>query len=282
MRVFERFTDRARAAVVQAERDALELGHRRLGTEHLLLGLARDGESVGGRALSSLGVTYDDARRRVAAMAPRDATMSSEPVPFSGRAKQLLAISPRIALRQAHTRIGTSDLTLSLLGMDGCTALHVLDGLGIDRTQARARVLEILAEAAATSSYAPQMSSVRSVQVELSPQTQELARRVLRIGSSYLARRYVSANLVHRASKTVRLIRTLNADPNLRLSVQRRALTSGADADAMSPLVPLSRAECSVCGTLSPICGTLYTRTDGVLICERCVGEVPDEPRTRD
>jgi ATP-dependent Clp protease ATP-binding subunit ClpA len=278
--VFERFTDRARAAVVQAERDALELGHRRLGTEHLLLGLARDGASVGGRALSSLGVTYDDARRRVAAVAPRDATMSSEHVPFSARAKQLLEISSRTALRHAHTRIGTSDLTLSLLGMDGCTALHVLDGLGIDRTPARARVLEIL-DAAATSSYAPQMSSVRSVRVELSPQTQELARRVLRIGSSYLARRYVSANLVHRASKTVRLIRTLNADPKLRRSVQRRALTLGADADAMSPLVPLSRADCSVCGTLSPTCGTLYTRTDGVLICERCVGEV-HEPRTGD
>ena len=260
----------------------MELGHRHVGTEHLLLGLARDDTSVGGQALSSLGVTYDDARRRVAAVAPRDATMSSEHVPFSARAKQLLEISPRTARRQAHTRIGTSDLTLSLLGMDGCTALHVLDGLGIDRTQAQARVLEILADVAATSSYAPQLSSVRSVQVELSPQTRELARRVLRIGSSYLARRYVSANLVHRASRTVRLIRTLNADPKLRRSVQRRALTPGADADAISPLVPLARADCSVCGTLSPTCGTLYTRTDGALICERCVGEAHDEPPTGD
>jgi ATP-dependent Clp protease ATP-binding subunit ClpA len=216
--VFERFTDRALAAVVQAEREAVDLGHPRLGTEHVLLGLTRDTASVGGRALSSLGVTYDDAQRRVAAMAAPDGTLTSRVV-FSARAKQLLEVSVRTSLQQAHTRIGTSDLTLALLAQPGSTARCVLEYLGVDLDAARARVLE---HAAATPTLrTPSTSSERFVSFELSPEVQALLLRMLRMGSSYVARRYVPPKLVHGASTTARLVRMMNVRPDLRRPADR-------------------------------------------------------------
>jgi hypothetical protein len=272
--VFERFTDRACSAVVWAERDAVELGHRRVGTEHLLLGLAHDDESVGGRTLRSLGVTYDEARRRVEALAPREAARANRHVPFSGSAKQLLELSLRSALRQDHHRIGTSDLTLSLFGMNTSTALRILDGLGIDPAHARTRVLEMLTNERAAS-HTPRISGLPSLRVELSPQAQELALRALRMGSSYVAGRYPSARLVQHATKGARLFRILNVGPIL-----SQQLAPRADIPGVPTSPPSVRAGCSVCGTLSPACGTLYTSAYGVLTCERCARDADDKPRS--
>jgi len=210
--VFERFTDRALAAVVQAEREAEELGHARLGTEHLLLGLVRDPASAGGRALSSLGVTHADARERVTAIAPPDGALTHPRVVFSARAKQLLASSVRTALKQAHARIGTSDLTVAMLETEGSTALRVLDDLGVDILSARARVLERAAGIPTLRS--PHLAGERFVRFELSPEVQALLHKALRVGSSYVARRYVPPKLVHGASTAARLVCMMNDAEN--------------------------------------------------------------------
>ena len=269
--MFERFTERACAAVVRAERDVRDLGHRQLGTEHLLLGLVHDDASIGGRSLTSLGVTYAEVRRRVASAKPSETVVVSEHVPFSARAKQLLQMSARHALRQEHRRIGTSDLTLSLFGMTGSTALRLLDGLGVDPEVARARVLEMSTDAELPAPT-PGISRPRIVQFELSPEAQEFAVRALRLGSSYVARRYMPARFARNAPKTTQLFRELNVGPLL-----RQRLTRNVETGPQS--VPRTRAACSVCGTSSPNCGTLYTSADGVLTCERCAGEALDEPR---
>ncbi len=255
--------------MVRAERDVVDLGHRRLGTEHLLLGLAHDNASVGGRALLSLGITYDEVRRHVASTAPRERALTNEHVPFSAHAKEMLEMSARNALRQEHRRIGTSDLTLSLFGMKGTGALQVLDVLGVDPTQARTRVLEMPNDPEIAPSPAPTVARPRVVQFELSPQAQEFALKALKLGSSYVARRYMPARFAQHAPKATRLMRELNVGPLL-----RQHLTSRADLEPERrerPDASIARADCSACGTLSPACGTLYTNANGALICERCV-----------
>ena len=63
--MFERFTDKARRVVVLAQEEARQLGHNYIGTEHVLLGLLRESDSVAGRALDSLGVGLQAARDQV-------------------------------------------------------------------------------------------------------------------------------------------------------------------------------------------------------------------------
>ena len=66
--MFERFTDRARRVIVLAQEEARTLQHNYIGTEHLLLGLIREGEGVAAKALTSKGVTLDDTRKQVEEM----------------------------------------------------------------------------------------------------------------------------------------------------------------------------------------------------------------------
>lgn len=66
--MFERFTDRARRVIVLAQEEARTLQHNYIGTEHLLLGLIREGEGVAAKALASKGVSLDDTRKQVEEM----------------------------------------------------------------------------------------------------------------------------------------------------------------------------------------------------------------------
>ena len=63
--MFERFTDRARRVIVLAQEEARELNHNYMGTEHILLGLIKEGEGVAAKALESMGINLDDVRREV-------------------------------------------------------------------------------------------------------------------------------------------------------------------------------------------------------------------------
>ena len=78
--MFERFTDRARRVIVLAQEEARTLQHNYIGTEHLLLGLIREGEGVAAKALASKGVTLDDTRKQVE-MRRRTATFPSPRMP---------------------------------------------------------------------------------------------------------------------------------------------------------------------------------------------------------
>src|SRR5271169_884128 len=103
--MFERFTDQARSAIVAATEEAGALDHKHLGTEHVLLGLLRDPACVGGQALASLGVSFDDARSRVVSIV-HDAAAPGGPELLTPRAKKLLEMSGREALRLGHAEIG--------------------------------------------------------------------------------------------------------------------------------------------------------------------------------
>jgi ATP-dependent Clp protease ATP-binding subunit ClpC len=132
--VFERFTERARQAVVLAQEEARDLRHNYIGTEHLLLGLLREEEGVGADVLGDLGVSLDDVRAQVAEIIGRGDVVTTGQIPFTPRAKKVLELSLREALTLGHNYIGTEHVLLGIAReSDGVAARILLDkGAGAD------------------------------------------------------------------------------------------------------------------------------------------------------
>jgi ATP-dependent Clp protease ATP-binding subunit ClpA len=142
--MFERFTDRARRVVVVAQEESRSLGHDYIGTEHILLGILGAGESVAVRALASLGVSLEAARQQVEEIAGRRSREVSGHIPFTPRAKKVLELSLREALRLGHNYIGTEHILLGLIREGEGVAAQVLTRLGADLDQTRQQVIRLL------------------------------------------------------------------------------------------------------------------------------------------
>ena len=144
--MFERFTDRARRVVVQAQEAARDLGHDYIGPEHLLLGLVDEGSGLAVRVLDALGISLEAVRQRVEAAVPRGELSLSGHIPFTPAAKKLLEQSLRESRALGHDYIGTEHILLALLGAGGGKAAQVLTGLGADADEARGQVTRMLEE----------------------------------------------------------------------------------------------------------------------------------------
>jgi ATP-dependent Clp protease ATP-binding subunit ClpC len=141
--MFERFTDRARRVVVQAQEESRRLNHNYIGTEHLLLGVLREDEGVAA-ALAALEVGLDPARELVAEIVGRGRQAPSGHIPFTPRAKKVLELSLREALRLGHPYIGPEHILLGLLTEGQGVAVEVLRVLGAPPERVRAQVLELV------------------------------------------------------------------------------------------------------------------------------------------
>ena len=144
--MFERFTDRARRVVVEAQHEAKALGHTYIGTEHLLLGLIREGNGVGAKALGSLDVSAEGLREAVVGIVGIGRHSQSGHIPFTPRAKQVLRLALGEALRLGHNYVGTEHLLLGLIQERDGVAGQVLAAAGADLRRVRAEVLRLLAE----------------------------------------------------------------------------------------------------------------------------------------
>jgi ATP-dependent Clp protease ATP-binding subunit ClpC len=91
--MFERFTDRARNTVVLAQEEARRLGHNYIGTEHLLLGLLREGDGVAAVALRRLGITSHDVRADIIRIVGEGSASPSGHIPFTPRSKKVLELT---------------------------------------------------------------------------------------------------------------------------------------------------------------------------------------------
>ncbi|MEU6715036.1 Clp protease N-terminal domain-containing protein [Nonomuraea sp. NPDC046802] len=130
--MFEKLTDRARRVVVLSQDEAKMLNHDHIGTEHLLLGLIREGEGVGGTVLKNLGLSLEDVRRQVEESQGRGQSAASGPLPFTPSATEAFHSSNQESLQRGLDYIGTEHLLLALVHDGASTAAQVLVKLGAD------------------------------------------------------------------------------------------------------------------------------------------------------
>jgi ATP-dependent Clp protease ATP-binding subunit ClpC len=142
--LFERFTDRARRVLVLAQEEARELNHAFIGTEHILLGLIREGEGVAAKALDALGITFEAVREKVEEAIGATANPSPGSPPFTPRAKKVLELSLREALQLGHSYIGTEHMLLGLVREGDGVAAQVLVQLGADLGRVRQQVVQMM------------------------------------------------------------------------------------------------------------------------------------------
>lgn len=135
---FERFTRRARRVVALAQEAAAELGHGRVGTEHLLLGVLRAGDDAVGPVLAEHGIALEALQERVAALDPGPRRRS----PFSRAAKRALEQSLREAKALGDRFIGTEHILLALAADERAGSLVLLRELGADPDALRASLLD--------------------------------------------------------------------------------------------------------------------------------------------
>jgi ATP-dependent Clp protease ATP-binding subunit ClpC len=129
--VFERFDERARATVTLAQEEARALDADYVGTEHVLLGLLREPDSVAGRALANLGVGLDDARERAARVRPPDGPLAGR-LPLTARAERVLELAEELAEERGPDRqVATQDVLVALVRGDGGPGARILRDLGI-------------------------------------------------------------------------------------------------------------------------------------------------------
>ena len=146
--LFERFTDRARGAIVLAQEEARALRHNYIGTEHILLGLSRDEEGIAGKTLRDAGTTHTALTEAVVEQVGMGDASSDGPVPFTPKSKKVLEFALREALQLGHNYIGTEHLLLGLLRDSDGLAPMILARVKVDPNELRQAILDQVATVA--------------------------------------------------------------------------------------------------------------------------------------
>jgi ATP-dependent Clp protease ATP-binding subunit ClpC len=138
---FERFTERAKKVLALAQEEAERSHHSYIGTEHVLLGLLREGDGIAGKVLNNLGVEIEKVRQTVESLVGRDKglTVLQQIIPTS-RVKKVIELSFEEARRTGHNYVGSEHLLLGLLTEGEGIAAHVLQDLGATLDKVRAEI----------------------------------------------------------------------------------------------------------------------------------------------
>ncbi len=146
--MFNRFTERARKVIILAKEEARRFNHDYIGTEHILLGLIREGEGVAAAVLLKLGVSLENIRMEIEKLVqPGPSTQIIGDIPFTPRAKKALELAAEEARSLGHNYIGTEHLLLGLIREGEGVASQVLLNLGLDLNRVRNEVMELLGSA---------------------------------------------------------------------------------------------------------------------------------------
>lgn len=144
--MFERFTDRARRVVVQAQEEARTRGHDHVGTEHVLLGLVHDSGGVAAKALESLQISAEVVRQRVDELTGPGERAPSGRIPFTPQSKEVLKLALQESRALGHNYVGTEHILLGLIRDGDGVAAQVLAALGADLTRTSEQVNRLLEE----------------------------------------------------------------------------------------------------------------------------------------
>src|SRR6188474_768510 len=141
----DRFTDRVRKVIYYARDEAARLQHDYIGTEHLLLGIVREGEGIAAKVLAKLELDFEQIQQAVENMVKSTGgTLTIGEIPFTPRAKRVLELAIEEARLLGHNYVGTEHLLLGLIREGEGVAAQVLAELGVDRKRVREEVLKLL------------------------------------------------------------------------------------------------------------------------------------------
>jgi ATP-dependent Clp protease ATP-binding subunit ClpC len=149
---FDKFTERARKVLQLAQEEAQRFNHNYIGTEHILLGLVREGDGVAARVLNNLGIELHKVRSAVEFIIGRGDRMVMGDIGLTPRAKRVIELAVDEARRLNHHYIGTEHLLLGLVREGEGIAAGVLESLGVSLEKVRAQVIEVLKSSSGYSS----------------------------------------------------------------------------------------------------------------------------------
>ncbi|WP_139492827.1 ATP-dependent Clp protease ATP-binding subunit [Brevibacillus dissolubilis] len=148
--MFGRFTERAQKVLALALEEAVRLGHKDIGTEHVLLGLIREGEGIAAKALQALGLGLDKIQNEVESLIGRGTDQQAAPTGgnytpnYTPRAKKVIELSMDEARKLGHTYVGTEHILLGLIREGEGIAARIMNNLGVSLNKARQQVLQLL------------------------------------------------------------------------------------------------------------------------------------------
>jgi ATP-dependent Clp protease ATP-binding subunit ClpA len=161
---FDKFTERARRVLSLAQEEAQRFNHNYIGTEHLLLGLVREGDGVAAKVLANLGVELNKVRSAVEVIIGRGDRAVLGEIGLTPRAKKVLDFAVDEARRLNHHYIGTEHILLGLVREGEGIAAGVLESLGVNLTRVRLETTRILSQSmpqGAATSAAPEPADLR-------------------------------------------------------------------------------------------------------------------------
>ena len=141
--MFGRFTERAQKVLALAQEEAIRLGHNNIGTEHILLGLVREGEGIAAKALYALGLSSEKIQKEVEDLIGRGQDTPGS-IHYTPRAKKVTELSMDEARKLGHSYVGTEHILLGLIREGEGVAARVLNNLGVSLNKARQQVLQLL------------------------------------------------------------------------------------------------------------------------------------------
>jgi len=142
--LWEPFTERARRAIILAQEEAQRLGNNYIGTEHLLLGIISEGESVAAKVLENLEINLEKVRGEVEAIVGRGSSSARGEMVFTPRAKRVIELAFEEARKLGHNYIGTEHLLLGLVKEQEGVAARVLHSLGVNPQKITEEITKIL------------------------------------------------------------------------------------------------------------------------------------------
>jgi ATP-dependent Clp protease ATP-binding subunit ClpC len=147
--MFERYTERARRVIFFARYEASQLGSNSIETEHLLLGLIREGKGLTSRIFSKCHLSMESIRKEIEGRALyRDKVSTSVDIPLSSESKRVLSFAAEEAERMLHNYIGTEHVLLGLMREEKCVAATILGEKGMRLNQVREEIVQLLNEKA--------------------------------------------------------------------------------------------------------------------------------------
>jgi ATP-dependent Clp protease ATP-binding subunit ClpC len=187
---FSKFTGRARKVLTLAQEEAQRLQHNYIGTEHLLLGLVREGNGLAAKVLTGMGIELHTVRDEVESIIGRGKRVVHGEVGLTPRAKKVIELAVDEARRLRHDYIGTEHLLLGLLREGNGIGAGVLESLGANLRKVRQEVMRALDDETGSSQGAGRNRSFVVALMAVATVTVAIAVLRRRIGRAFFGERH--------------------------------------------------------------------------------------------